>query len=141
MERARQVQNLLVIQCIDKLSDFGKESGRTKQSARTCYVSIAEMKVRFYSLCQIVLDTLCILGDSSIGGWPHMFSNGADQETLEFPPGQWQWRLRRTMLRGVLGKTFRLLGYTIQYGCIAHCTFEYIGGVVMVSFCIEEYLL
>uniref|UniRef100_H0W4V0 Inner mitochondrial membrane peptidase subunit 1 n=1 Tax=Cavia porcellus TaxID=10141 RepID=H0W4V0_CAVPO len=37
------------------------------------------------------------------------------------------------MLRGVLGKTFRLLGYTIQYGCIAHCTFEYIGGVVMCS--------
>uniref|UniRef100_A0A8C3W1Q7 Mitochondrial inner membrane protease subunit n=1 Tax=Catagonus wagneri TaxID=51154 RepID=A0A8C3W1Q7_9CETA len=37
------------------------------------------------------------------------------------------------MLRGVLGKTFRLLGYTIQYGCIAHCAFEYVGGVVMCS--------
>ncbi|XP_064432784.1 mitochondrial inner membrane protease subunit 1 isoform X3 [Mirounga angustirostris] len=35
------------------------------------------------------------------------------------------------MLRGVLGKTFRLVGYTIQYGCIAHCAFEYVGGVVM----------
>uniref|UniRef100_A0A2K5DR94 Peptidase S26 domain-containing protein n=1 Tax=Aotus nancymaae TaxID=37293 RepID=A0A2K5DR94_AOTNA len=32
---------------------------------------------------------------------------------------------------GVLGKTFQLVGYTIQYGCIAHCTFEYIGGVVI----------
>ncbi|XP_040601897.1 mitochondrial inner membrane protease subunit 1 isoform X2 [Mesocricetus auratus] len=37
------------------------------------------------------------------------------------------------MLRGVLGKTFRLAGYTIQYGCIAHCAFEYVGGVVMCS--------
>lgn len=37
------------------------------------------------------------------------------------------------MLRGVLGKTFRLVGYTIQYGCIAHCAFEYVGGVVMCS--------
>uniref|UniRef100_A0A7N5KCS9 Inner mitochondrial membrane peptidase subunit 1 n=1 Tax=Ailuropoda melanoleuca TaxID=9646 RepID=A0A7N5KCS9_AILME len=36
------------------------------------------------------------------------------------------------MLRGVLAKTFRLVGYTIQYGCIAHCAFEYVGGVVMV---------
>lgn len=42
------------------------------------------------------------------------------------------------MLRGVLGKTFRLVGYTIQYGCIAHCAFEYVGGVVMVSFYIKE---
>lgn len=42
------------------------------------------------------------------------------------------------MLRGVLGKTFRLVGYTIQYGCIAHCAFEYVGGVVMVSFYIQE---
>ncbi|XP_035885083.1 mitochondrial inner membrane protease subunit 1 isoform X2 [Phyllostomus discolor] len=37
------------------------------------------------------------------------------------------------MLRGILGKTFRLVGYTIQYGCIAHCAFEYVGGVVMCS--------
>lgn len=37
------------------------------------------------------------------------------------------------MLRGVLGKAFRLAGYTIQYGCIAHCAFEYVGGVVMCS--------
>nr|XP_051681760.1 mitochondrial inner membrane protease subunit 1 isoform X3 [Oryctolagus cuniculus] len=35
------------------------------------------------------------------------------------------------MLRGVLGKTFRLAGYTIQYGCIIYCTFEYVGGVFM----------
>ncbi|XP_028356927.1 mitochondrial inner membrane protease subunit 1 isoform X4 [Physeter macrocephalus] len=45
--------------------------------------------------------------------------------------GQWWQSLHRTMLRGVLGKTFRLVGYTIQYGCIAHCAFEYVGGVVM----------
>ncbi|XP_043841664.1 mitochondrial inner membrane protease subunit 1-like [Dromiciops gliroides] len=37
------------------------------------------------------------------------------------------------MLRSILGKTFRLLGYTLQYGCIVHCNFEYIGGVVMCS--------
>nr|KAF6465537.1 inner mitochondrial membrane peptidase subunit 1 [Rousettus aegyptiacus] len=37
------------------------------------------------------------------------------------------------MLRRALGKTFRLIGYTIQYGCIAHCAFEYVGGVVMCS--------
>ncbi|XP_057637564.1 mitochondrial inner membrane protease subunit 1 isoform X2 [Chionomys nivalis] len=37
------------------------------------------------------------------------------------------------MLRGLLGKAFRLAGYTIQYGCIAHCAFEYVGGVVMCS--------
>uniref|UniRef100_A0A2K5XD16 IMP2-like protein n=1 Tax=Mandrillus leucophaeus TaxID=9568 RepID=A0A2K5XD16_MANLE len=31
------------------------------------------------------------------------------------------------------GETFRLAGYTIQYGCIAHCAFEYVGGGVMCS--------
>ena len=42
------------------------------------------------------------------------------------------------MLRGVLGKTFRLVGYTIQYGCIAHCAFDYVGGVLVVSAHIQE---
>ncbi|XP_062939062.1 mitochondrial inner membrane protease subunit 1-like [Cynocephalus volans] len=37
------------------------------------------------------------------------------------------------MLHGVLGKIFRLVGYTIQDGCIAHCAFEHVGGVVMCS--------
>ncbi|KAL8169791.1 UNVERIFIED_CONTAM: IMP1 inner mitochondrial membrane peptidase-like [Gekko kuhli] len=37
------------------------------------------------------------------------------------------------MLRDAVGKTFRLLGYTIQYGCIAHCAFEYLGGIVVCS--------
>ncbi|XP_014443298.1 mitochondrial inner membrane protease subunit 1 isoform X4 [Tupaia chinensis] len=46
---------------------------------------------------------------------------------------KWWQSLHRTMLRGVLGKTLRLVGYTIQYGCIAHCAFEYVGGVVMCS--------
>uniref|UniRef100_A0A4X2KFT8 Peptidase S26 domain-containing protein n=1 Tax=Vombatus ursinus TaxID=29139 RepID=A0A4X2KFT8_VOMUR len=34
------------------------------------------------------------------------------------------------ILRNILGKTFRLLGYNLQYGCIAHCAFEYVGGVL-----------
>jgi len=38
------------------------------------------------------------------------------------------------MLRSVLGKTFRFLGYTVQYGCMAHCAFEYLGGIVVVTF-------
>ncbi|RMB97876.1 hypothetical protein DUI87_25354 [Hirundo rustica rustica] len=37
------------------------------------------------------------------------------------------------MLRNALGKTFRFLGYTVQYGCIAHCAFEYLGGIVVCS--------
>lgn len=37
------------------------------------------------------------------------------------------------MLRDMMGKTFRLFGYTVQYGCIAHCAFEYLGGIVVVS--------
>ncbi|XP_010638714.1 mitochondrial inner membrane protease subunit 1 isoform X1 [Fukomys damarensis] len=47
--------------------------------------------------------------------------------------GPWWQRVLRTMLRGALGRAFRLVGYTIQYGCIAHCAFEYVGGVVMCS--------
>ncbi|XP_014853340.1 mitochondrial inner membrane protease subunit 1 isoform X2 [Poecilia latipinna] len=37
------------------------------------------------------------------------------------------------MFRHMLGKTLGLLGYTIQYGCIAHCAFEYIGEFVVCS--------
>lgn len=37
------------------------------------------------------------------------------------------------MFRRVLGKTLGFVGYTIQYGCIAHCAFEYIGEFVVVS--------
>ncbi|KAH0620848.1 hypothetical protein JD844_021683 [Phrynosoma platyrhinos] len=37
------------------------------------------------------------------------------------------------MLKDAVGKTFRLLGYTVQYGCIAHCAFEYLGGIVVCS--------
>ncbi|TEA42411.1 hypothetical protein DBR06_SOUSAS1810204, partial [Sousa chinensis] len=37
------------------------------------------------------------------------------------------------MLRGVPGKTFQLVGYIIQSGCITHCVFEYFGGAVMCS--------
>ncbi|KAG7270926.1 hypothetical protein CRUP_025677 [Coryphaenoides rupestris] len=35
------------------------------------------------------------------------------------------------MFRRVLGRTLGLLGYTVQYGCIAHCAFEYIGELVV----------
>lgn len=37
------------------------------------------------------------------------------------------------MLRGVLGKTLGFVGYAVQYGCVAHCAFEYIGEVVVVG--------
>lgn len=45
--------------------------------------------------------------------------------------GQWWQSLHRTMLCVVLGKMFWLVSYTIQYGCIAHGAFEYVGSVVM----------
>ncbi|XP_030056528.1 mitochondrial inner membrane protease subunit 1 [Microcaecilia unicolor] len=37
------------------------------------------------------------------------------------------------MIQGVLGKTLGFLGYTVQYGCIAHCAFEYLGEIVVCS--------
>ncbi|XP_037401293.1 mitochondrial inner membrane protease subunit 1 isoform X2 [Pygocentrus nattereri] len=37
------------------------------------------------------------------------------------------------MLYSVLGKTLGFVGFTIQYGCLAHCAFEYIGEFVMCS--------
>ncbi|TKS70036.1 Mitochondrial inner membrane protease subunit 1 [Collichthys lucidus] len=37
------------------------------------------------------------------------------------------------MFRNFLWKTLGFVGYTIQYGCIAHCAFEYIGEVVVCS--------
>ncbi|TNN55134.1 Mitochondrial inner membrane protease subunit 1 [Liparis tanakae] len=37
------------------------------------------------------------------------------------------------MFRSVLGKTLGFVGYTVQYGCIAHCAFEYIGEFVVCS--------
>ncbi|XP_061466534.1 mitochondrial inner membrane protease subunit 1 isoform X1 [Rhineura floridana] len=40
---------------------------------------------------------------------------------------------KTAMLQDTLGKTFRLIGYTIQYGCMAHCAFEYLGGIVVCS--------
>ncbi|MGH0133235.1 UNVERIFIED_CONTAM: hypothetical protein FKN15_005612 [Acipenser sinensis] len=36
------------------------------------------------------------------------------------------------MIQRAVGKTLGFVGYTIQYGCIAHCAFEYIGELVMV---------
>ncbi|KAJ0056183.1 hypothetical protein NL108_003484 [Boleophthalmus pectinirostris] len=37
------------------------------------------------------------------------------------------------MFGSLLGKTLGFVGYTIQYGCIAHCAFEYIGEFVVCS--------
>ncbi|XP_028813034.1 mitochondrial inner membrane protease subunit 1 [Denticeps clupeoides] len=37
------------------------------------------------------------------------------------------------MFRRTLGKALGFVGYTIQYGCIAHCAFEYIGEFVACS--------
>lgn len=37
------------------------------------------------------------------------------------------------MFRRVLGNTLGFVGYTVQYGCIAHCAFEYIGEFVVVG--------
>lgn len=41
--------------------------------------------------------------------------------------------MQMEMFRRVLGKTLGFVGYTVQYGCIAHCAFEYIGEFVVVS--------
>lgn len=37
------------------------------------------------------------------------------------------------MFRRTLGKTAAFVGYAIQYGCVAHCAFEYVGEVVVVG--------
>uniref|UniRef100_A0A7N6AMU9 Mitochondrial inner membrane protease subunit n=1 Tax=Anabas testudineus TaxID=64144 RepID=A0A7N6AMU9_ANATE len=37
------------------------------------------------------------------------------------------------MFRRVLGNTLAFVGYTVQYGCMAHCAFEYIGEFVVCS--------
>ncbi|XP_072574226.1 mitochondrial inner membrane protease subunit 1 isoform X2 [Paramormyrops kingsleyae] len=37
------------------------------------------------------------------------------------------------MLRRAVGKSLAFAGFTIQYGCIAHCTLEYIGELVVCS--------
>ncbi|XP_041053313.1 mitochondrial inner membrane protease subunit 1 isoform X1 [Carcharodon carcharias] len=50
-------------------------------------------------------------------------------------PGLWQsflWR-RTNMLGKYVGKVLGFAGFTIQYGCIAHCAFEYLGEIVMCS--------
>ncbi|XP_053094066.1 mitochondrial inner membrane protease subunit 1 isoform X3 [Pangasianodon hypophthalmus] len=37
------------------------------------------------------------------------------------------------MSQRLFSKVLGFIGYTVQYGCIAHCTFEYIGEFVMCS--------
>lgn len=37
------------------------------------------------------------------------------------------------MSRGLYGKLLGFVGYAVQYGCIAHCTFEYVGELVSCS--------
>ncbi|TSM20269.1 Mitochondrial inner membrane protease subunit 1 [Bagarius yarrelli] len=36
------------------------------------------------------------------------------------------------MSRRLYGKLLGFVGYAVQYGCIAHCTFEYVGELVAV---------
>lgn len=36
-------------------------------------------------------------------------------------------------MRPLFSKILGTVGYVIQYGCIAHCTFEYVGDFVVVS--------
>lgn len=36
-------------------------------------------------------------------------------------------------MRPILSKLLGAVGYVIQYGCIVHCTFEYVGDFVVVS--------
>lgn len=45
------------------------------------------------------------------------------------------------MFRRALGKSVGFVGYTIQYGCIAHCAFEYIGEFVSVSLILFSILI
>ncbi|XP_051885342.1 mitochondrial inner membrane protease subunit 1 isoform X4 [Pristis pectinata] len=40
---------------------------------------------------------------------------------------------RTNMLGRFFGKVLGFTGFTIQYGCIAHCTFEYLGEIVVCS--------
>lgn len=37
------------------------------------------------------------------------------------------------MSQRLFSKVLGFFGYAVQYGCIAHCTFEYIGEFVVVS--------
>ncbi|XP_062869218.1 mitochondrial inner membrane protease subunit 1 [Trichomycterus rosablanca] len=37
------------------------------------------------------------------------------------------------MVPRIFSKILGFIGYTVQYGCIAHCTFEYIGELVICS--------
>ncbi|XP_043914898.1 mitochondrial inner membrane protease subunit 1 [Protopterus annectens] len=37
------------------------------------------------------------------------------------------------MLRSIVGKALGFIGYTVQYGCIAHCAFEYLAEIVVCS--------
>lgn len=37
------------------------------------------------------------------------------------------------MSQRLISKVLGFVGYTVQYGCIAHCMFQYIGEFVMVS--------
>ncbi|XP_028649705.1 mitochondrial inner membrane protease subunit 1 [Erpetoichthys calabaricus] len=37
------------------------------------------------------------------------------------------------MIKNIISKSLGFIGYTVQYGCIAHCAFEYIGELVVCS--------
>uniref|UniRef100_A0A8C0CQK7 Peptidase S26 domain-containing protein n=1 Tax=Balaenoptera musculus TaxID=9771 RepID=A0A8C0CQK7_BALMU len=40
----------------------------------------------------------------------------------------------KSLLHGLLGKTLQLVGYTVQYNCVAHCVFEHVGGAVIYNY-------
>ncbi|XP_076879276.1 mitochondrial inner membrane protease subunit 1 isoform X2 [Brachyhypopomus gauderio] len=44
-----------------------------------------------------------------------------------------EFLLTAEMLHSRMGKFLGFVGYTIQYGCIAHCAFEYVGEFVTCS--------
>ena len=53
--------------------------------------------------------------------------------TLEQTYSQWWQSLPRTLLHDLLEKTFQVVGYTVQYDCVAYCVVEHVDGIVMSS--------
>ena len=53
--------------------------------------------------------------------------------TVEQTYSQWWQSLPTTLPHDLLKKTFQVVGYTIQYDCVAYCVVEHIDGIVMNS--------
>lgn len=39
-----------------------------------------------------------------------------------------------------IGKTIGVTGYVLQYACLTHCTFEYVGDFVMVIIVLKSFI-